>query len=353
VPTAGKAIELIAVPAIDAMIWLVKNIAELDISEVVTGYVSFWAIAVYYLLILLAGYAYFRKPLAKVTLCGTLCCLAVAGVASTRVRTACSDALILTALDVGHGQAVVAQLPGGRNLVLDAGSLATGDIGRRIVVPFLRYAGISSVDAVVLTHTDIDHYNGAAEIIADGSVGAVYAGEDFVRHAEERGAERMLRDYLAANSLAIRTQFDELDRGSPARIETVWPPEEIRDDSVVEDNDKSIVLRIQYAGCNILLCSDILKFSQQEMLRRNPALKADVIVAPHHGSSVTLARDFIEKLEPTIVICSCGSSSYEKKLVARPRPGVSTFYTASGGAIRVTVSRDGEIRAAYLKTKAN
>ena len=41
------------------------------------------------------------------------------------------DNLVVTCLDVGHGQAILAQLPGGDNILFDAGSLYNRNIGKR------------------------------------------------------------------------------------------------------------------------------------------------------------------------------------------------------------------------------
>ena len=74
------------------------------------------------------------------------------------------DHLSITCLDVGHGQAILARLPGTMNILFDAGSLYGSDIGTRIVLPFLDYEGIGRLHAVVVSHRDIDHINGLPEV---------------------------------------------------------------------------------------------------------------------------------------------------------------------------------------------
>ena len=57
---------------------------------------------------------------------------------------------------------VVVRTPSGHTLVVDAG---TEEAGRFRVVPFLRAAGVTSVEALILTHTDHDHAGGAVPIL--------------------------------------------------------------------------------------------------------------------------------------------------------------------------------------------
>ena len=128
----------------------------------------------------------------------------------------------------------------------------------------------------------------------------------------------------------------------------LWPTEQVCRDEKLNDNDKSAVLLIEYAGRKILLCSDIEKFAQKEFLRFNPNLKADVVVAPHHGLAETLEPDFLEKLEADIVICSCDQSQYERiNATTAFRTGnvnkTRSFYTATDGAITISINKYGMI----------
>src|SRR5262249_47432074 len=72
--------------------------------------------------------------------------------------------LRVTFLDVGQGDAAVAELPDGRVLVVDAGGFAGSDFdtGAAIVAPYLATRKIRHVDAVVMTHAHPDHSGGLA-----------------------------------------------------------------------------------------------------------------------------------------------------------------------------------------------
>jgi beta-lactamase superfamily II metal-dependent hydrolase len=116
------------------------------------------------------------------------------------------------------------------------------------------------------------------------------------------------------------------------------------------DNDKSQVSLIEFAGAKILLCSDIEKFAQKELIRRFPNLRPDIIVVPHHGSARTMDTEFLKTLAPDIFVCSCGRSHYERQQVIEPGNNAQSFYTAKDGAVTVRIDREGTLRAeAFVK----
>jgi len=258
------------------------------------------------------------------------------------------DGLVLTCLDVGHGQAIVAQLPGKANVLFDAGSLNRSDVGRRIVAPFLDYEAIGRIEAIIISHNDTDHINGIPEIVEHCKVGGVYADDAFFDGTDEWGTAKFLSDYLAGKRLEIKRLKGEL-RLKGAAVKVLWPGEHTDERQNLSDNDRSLVCLIEWAGVKILLCSDIEEFAQRELLRLYPGLKADVVVVPHHGSAKTLGADFLTHLDTRIVICSCDQAQYERMAgdSASTIPSASrlqSFYTARDGAVQVCVSRDGTIQ---------
>ena len=254
------------------------------------------------------------------------------------------DNLLITCLDVGHGQAILAQLPGKTNVLFDAGSLHYSDIGRRTVAPFLDCSGINKIDAIIISHNDIDHINGIPEIAEYCNVSGVYANDAFFSKADEWGTAKFLNKSLIEKGLKIHPLKKGLNLSSTARIKILWPSEQVCRDQTLSDNDKSVVSLIEFAGKKILLCSDVEKFAQRELLRINPNLKADVVVVPHHGSVNTLDPDFLKSLEADILIYSCGRRQYERQQTIKPRNGIKLFYTPKDGALTAYINRDGLIK---------
>jgi competence protein ComEC len=321
----------------DLLIWIVKLFAGLNISEMLTGKTNIAVILLFYGLIVFAFFFSLRRPAIKKAICVTAALALVAMAAIPKWQMTHGDNLTVTVLDVGHGQAILAQLPGGANILFDAGSLNRSDVGTRVVTPFLRYSGIGKIDAVVIGHGDIDHINGMPEVTANIRPKAVYASKAFSE--DNRQTTKLLRDGL--QKIAEINNLPQ--KFGSSKIRVLWPIPDIQENNSISDNDKSVVTLIEYAGKRVLICSDIEKFAQREILRLYPNLKADVLIMPHHGSAKTTDPAFIEKIGAAVNIASNSESSYEKGQVIKPRQGPKSYYTGKDGAVTVCINKQGII----------
>ena len=342
-PTAASMLDLIIKPLSICLIWIVKHIANVDFSQVLIGHISIWLIVFYYCTILFIAFVRFKRPIVKRGVSVTMVLTIIIFLGVTKWQNTHRDNLIMTCLDIGHGQAILVQLPGEANILFDAGSLYRNDIGRRVVSPFLDYSGISRIDSLVVSHNDIDHINGIPEIAGHCKIGGVYANGAFLSQTEQADTAEFLKESLSKKGLEIANLAD-LNPNSDADIKILWPSEQACQNEQLDDNDKSMVCLIEYAGRRMLLCSDIETFSQKELLRLNPNLKADVVIVPHHGSRRTLSPDFLEGLDAEIFICSCSRSDCEKSRVIKPKGNAEFLYTAEHGAVVVRINKEGLIR---------
>jgi competence protein ComEC len=354
-PTLSTVLAVVTALLSDLLVWAVKLIAQLDISQILIGHVPVVIVVLYYCIVVFAGFAYLRRPLAKKTVVIAALLAIVAYLGVLKWQRTHRDNLVITCLDVGHGQAILAQLPGRANILFDAGSLHKSDIGTRIVAPFLDWKGISRIDAIIVSHNDTDHINGIPEVAGHCKLGAVYANDDFFDKADEWGTAKFLSDSLDQMGLEIERLDKTVAFGSEANIKTLWPDNKTSCDDQLSDNDKSLVSLIEFAGTKVLLCSDIEQFAQRELLRLHPDLKADVVVVPHHGSANTLEPEFLQRLNAKVHIYSCGRSEYERTdrapALVTGAPNRASFYTHKHGAITVRVGKDGMIQSDFFRKK--
>jgi len=343
-PTAGWALGIIVNQLADFLIAVVRFIAGLDVSEILIGNVPTTLIIFYYGIILFVIFGYFKQPVVKRIIVTIMVLLLGIWLGTLKWQKTYNSNLILTCLDVGHGQAILTELPGNENILFDAGSLSKSDIGNKIVTGFLDYKGITKIDKLLISHNDVDHINGIPEIVEHRKINGVYANRAFFEKDKWKTAE-FLRDWLNEKGFEINPVGEEINTGD-AKIKVIWPNKGYTDTEQLSDNDKSLVYLIEFSGKRVLLCSDIEKFAQRQLMQLYPDLKTDIVVVPHHGSAGTLDTDFLENLEADVLICSCGRRQYKKQTLLKYKNCNKLFFTARDGAIAVSIDKNGRIKTA-------
>ena len=273
--------------------------------------------------------------------------LLLAPVGARLSRTFSSD-LKLTCLSVGHGLAVVGQFPGGHTFLFDGGSITRKNPGDRIIVPYLLSQGIDSLDAVILSHGDLDHYNGLPEILSSIQVKAVYANPGLLQRAQRSRAAAAMKSILESEGL-LHSSFELPNTLGTVRLSRLWPHTDALQDSALSDNNLSEVLRLEYAGRTILLCGDIEETAQRKIWERYPHLKADVLLLPHHGSGRNNLPGWIRQLQPAVRLVSCAQRRLAAVLTLDDS-GINR-YTPKDGAVSVIIKADGTLRTVGFHDK--
>ena len=254
------------------------------------------------------------------------------------------DALRVTFLDVGQGDAVLVQFPGGRAMLIDTGGLAPAarfDIGRRVISPALHAIGARALDWLVLTHGDPDHIGGAGAIVEDWQPREVWEGVPVRTHEPlDAVASRVRRARIPWRRVR---SFDELEvDGVLVRVwhpgAPDWERERIR-------NDDSVVIELRVGDVSIVLPGDIGSLVERRLAESWRATRFCVLKAAHHGSASSSSREWLAALRPAAVVYSTGKGNRfghpAPQVLRRTKDaGAETFRTDEDGAVQVIVSGD-------------
>lgn len=265
--------------------------------------------------------------------------------------TAKGNDLRVDVLDVGHGVCCTIALPNGRHLMYDLGRMPPYDIERWIVGPHLAEQAVTGLDAVLLSHADLDHYSSLPDLARRFGVKRILAPEHF--HAVEHRSYSVAKLIHRTQQMGVPWQTvragDRLSHTGDAAVEFLWPPADWEDTDAF--NDSSLVVRLTYGGRRILLCGDI-EDAAQERLLATADLRADVLLLPHHGSVRACTGRFIAAVNPQYCVRSSGRRTGSGSELAELLNGRKYFNTADDGAIQISLSRE-DLVVAPWRSKLN
>lgn len=224
-----------------------------------------------------------------------------------------------TVLDVGQGLAVVLQTAH-HALLYDTGAKYSeeSDSGTRVILPYLRGAGIPHLDGLVLSHDDNDHTGGAQSVMQGVPYGWL-ASPLAEGHALLQGAVEPIRCEHAQDWAWDGVRFDFLH-----------PSDQSYAVANLKDNDRSCVLRVTTPHGSLLLPADIERGAEAELLERHAeALAADVLVAPHHGSKTSSTEAFVAQVNPQITVFTVG---YRNRF-GHPKGAILDRYAQQGSRL--------------------
>jgi len=222
----------------------------------------------------------------------------------------------VTAFDVGQGNALLVETANHR-LLYDTGPAYTPDSdgGSRVILPYLRYRGISRLDAMLVSHSDIDHAGGALSVLEEIDIGWVGSSLE---------PEHEIINQAGRHSRCLAGQNWTWDG---VRFEMLHPTPSIYDIAGQKPNGRSCTLKVSAGGVSMLLAGDIEAPQESLLLSGMPQrLSSTVLLAPHHGSGTSSTPDFLDAVAPQIAVFQVGYRNRYR----HPKAEVEQRYVARG-----------------------
>jgi competence protein ComEC len=265
------------------------------------------------------------------------------------LRPVAQESLRCTFLSVGHGCAILVETPSGRTLLYDAGSMQDGRIAERAVQATLwerRYAGL---DAIVISHADVDHFNGVAGLMQSVPVGKVFVSQQFLdfRQSAVKAVCESSRECGVPIELVCQGDCLRLDDRVTMRV---LHPGFGRPHS--DDNANSIVLLIEFGGRRILLTGDLDGSGQTALLNQEP-MHIDILLSPHHGSRKANPETLANWATPGQLVVSADRRVDFRSLRSAYGPQCEIVSTHEMGAVTIEIDRDGTMRRTCVLRKTD
>ncbi len=243
--------------------------------------------------------------------------------------------LQVTFLDVGHGVCAVVTTPEGTTLLYDAGSLGSPSYATDTIARYLWFRGIRTIDGIVLSHADVDHFNAVPGLVDRFAIGRVFVSPHMfpaTSDVADESAPAALRRLLHQHSIPIEIVElgDRLVLDSKSHGDVLYPDHL---GSFGSDNSNSLVLAIESGPYRILLPGDLEAPGIDDVMG-DVAYPCDVLLAPHHGSSRSDPPGFAAWSQPDCVVVSGNADTADRRFSASyGGQGAEILFTSDCGAI--------------------
>ena len=299
-------------------------------------------------------------------------------------------------LDVGQGDGILIRTEQGTSILIDGGSTSNQRVGEYVLLPAIRYYGMSELDYVFVTHGDADHISGIEYLLNAEHIGVRIRNLVLAKYGDRQGlanietlakekninvvymeagdkiqekqnpdmagltleclypsgstleakqvVEREADSIAEAKQVAEReasgiTDDKKIAIGLDNAITANVPGEEATG-SGLDANDLSMVLLAKYDGRKILFTGDAGSMVEKRLILEKSILlsETDALKVGHHGSHSASSKGFLQMTKPQYAIISCGKKNHyghphEETLMQLQTIGARVYRTDQCGAI--------------------
>lgn len=214
-----------------------------------------------------------------------------------------SKEVTVTMLDIGQGDTFIIELPYRRGVfIIDAAATFNFDtfepsetVFNRVIRPYLLGRGINTIDAIFVTHADLDHHGSVRFIVDQFNV------KEIIVHPYFNNDDKEFQYWLHNEKSITKAKFlEKIERNG--QIFYVLSPKRNKN----EENNNSLVLYTKIGDKYWLFTGDISKEEEREITNEFPFLQVDILKVSHHGSQTSTDEKLLKTYQPEFAFISVG-----------------------------------------------
>lgn len=246
--------------------------------------------------------------------------------------------LRVTVFDVGQGDCILFEVPGGGTFMIDTGPRTRDGVPllESRVLPYLQDRRIDRIDYLLLTHGHADHTGGAVALLDAVEVGQLWYGpmcESGAGLESDPEIDRAVRDHGVEMRKVGEGHSIQL---GDAVFTVLWPVPEA--EGVLCLNGASVAVRVEYGEWAMLNMADVEGLGENWMVDlHGSALNAEVLKVGHHGAPAGSGSGLLEVVQPVLAVIPVGANPYghpsPTTLERLQEAGATTVTTRDSGAV--------------------
>ncbi len=199
-------------------------------------------------------------------------------------------------LDVDQGDLIVLRINHQTSLI-DTGGKKERNITSRIIKPFLKSKGITSIQTLIISHGDYDHMGEAINLVNNFKVEKVIFNcgkfndleKELIKVLDKKHIKyySCIKELNIDNNILYFLQTNEYDN----------------------ENDNSNVIYTELNGYKFMFMGDAGVDKEKDILEKYNINDIDVLKVGHHGSKTSSSKEFINEINPKYSIISVGKNN--------------------------------------------
>lgn len=357
-------------------------------ASVLVGHISIGMLFVYYLSVVLIFAILRMIRIGKTERGGPILYLMLATVLFLTVVYevySYDKSLKIVYMDVGQGDGVLLRTSGHGGILIDGGSSSNKRVGEYVMVPVLKYYGVSEVEYAFVSHGDVDHVSGLEYLLNEEQSGVHVVNLVLPEYGDHDALQELKAEATANNvNIIYMKPGDNItynrQHAETINIECLYPDEEAGQ-SVLDTNNLSMILKTTItwdvreadiegfnqssdsdASLSLLFVGDagiaaekrlIELYGKNSLGEISDSIACDILKVGHHGSRNSSGSDFLKRVSAMYGIISCGKDNryghpHAETLERLKMADTKYMTTKEHGAIILSIERGDWSLSGYI-----
>lgn len=357
-------------------------------ASVLVGHISIGMLFVYYLSVVLIFAILRMIRIGKTEREGPILYLMLATVLFLTVVYevySYDKSLKIVYMDVGQGDGVLLRTSGHGGILIDGGSSSNKRVGEYVMVPVLKYYGVSEVEYAFVSHGDADHVSGLEYLLNEEQSGVHVVNLVLPEYGDQDALQELKSEATANNvNIIYMKPGDNItynhQHAETINIECLYPDEEAGQ-GVLDTNNLSMILKTTIswdvreadienlnkssdldASLSLLFVGDagiaaekrlIELYEKNSLGEISDSIACDILKVGHHGSRNSSGSDFLKRVSAMYGIISCGKDNryghpHAETLERLKMADTKYMTTKEHGAIILSIERGDWSLSGYI-----
>lgn len=357
-------------------------------ASVLVGHISIGMVFVYYLSVVLIFAILRMIRIGKTERGGPILYLMLATVLFLTVVYevySYDKSLKVVYMDVGQGDGVLLRTSGHGGILIDGGSSSNKRVGEYVMVPVLKYYGVSEVEYAFVSHGDVDHVSGLEYLLNEEQSGVHVVNLVLPEYGDQDALQELKSEATANNvNIIYMKPGDNItynhQHAETINIECLYPDEEAGQ-GVLDTNNLSMILKTTItwdvreadienlnkssdsdASLSLLFVGDAGIAAEQRLIELygknslgeiSDSIACDILKVGHHGSRNSSGSDFLKRVSAMYGIISCGKDNryghpHAETLERLKMADTKYMTTKEHGAIILSIERGDWSLSGYI-----